>query len=212
MDVTLFADLDPARPLVVCDIDEVVLHYLDSFDAFLRANSHQLVAESFRLHGNVRRLDDGVPASTEEVDDFQDAFFSTQDIWQKPVDGAHAALTSLSRQADIVFLTAMPPRYRDVRSKLLTEHGFHWPMVASEDAKGPLVARLAEGRTGPLAFVDDIVTNHRSVADHAPHCLLVHLMANQAFRALAPDPGESVRQATDWPDAQSIIEAHFSRR
>ena len=41
------------RPLIVCDIDEVVLEFVTPFQAFLMDNGHELRATSFRLNGNV---------------------------------------------------------------------------------------------------------------------------------------------------------------
>ena len=45
------------RPLVVCDIDEVVLEFLTPFRNFLRASGLDLLPRSFRLHGNIVVLD-----------------------------------------------------------------------------------------------------------------------------------------------------------
>jgi hypothetical protein len=47
-----------------------------------------------------------------------------------------------------------------------------------------------------VVFVDDIFVNLQSVRKHVPETLLVNLMANDTFRALAPHPGEGVDIAT----------------
>ena len=44
----------------------------------------------------------------------------------------------------------------------------------------------------PAVFIDDLGANLHSVRSHAPSCLLINLMANEAFRALAPHPGDGV--------------------
>lgn len=197
------------RPLIICDVDEVVMEFLDPFEAYLASVAHRLHADSFRLHGNIRRIADGVCATREEIQAFQETFFSTQDKWQTPAKGAGDVLGGLRGEADIVFLTAMPPRHETVRRALLDLHGFDYPMIATEEAKGPIAASLIGSRGVPAVFIDDIFTNLHSVRSHAPGCLLINLMANDAFRALAPDPGEGVAKARDWHHADALIRAHF---
>ncbi len=197
------------RPLVICDIDEVVMEFLDPFQAFLASVDHCLHADSFRLQGNIRHVIDGTVASEEMFQQFQESFFSAQDRWQTPARDAKRVLDSLCADADIVFLTAMPPRHETVRRALLDMHGFHFPLVATEEAKGPVAAALIGGRNVPSVFIDDIYRNLHSVRDHVPACLLINLMANDAFRALAPDPGEGVEKARDWTHAGEMIRAHF---
>jgi len=198
------------RPLIVCDIDEVVLEFVTPFQAFLIDQGHELRPTSFRLNGNVFSLAHGTETPKEEVARLLEAFFAGQDDWQTPVLEAAHSLERLSDQADIVFLTAMPPRHREVRRRLLARHGFDFPMIATEAAKGPAVLALHGSRPQPVVFIDDIFVNLQSVRTHVPQTLLLNLIANDAFRALAPHPGEGVAIATDWPHAEELIRAHFA--
>ncbi len=198
------------RPLIVCDIDEVVLEFITPFQAFLIANGYELRPTSFRLNGNVFGLAEGGETPEGEVARLLEAFFASQDDWQTPVHSAADSLSRLSNEADIVFLTAMPPRHRDVRRSLLSRHGFDYPMIATEAAKGPAVQALHGERPQPLVFVDDIFVNLQSVRKHVPETLLLNLMANDTFRALAPHPGDGVDVARDWPHAEALIKAHFA--
>ena len=198
------------RPLIVCDIDEVVLEFVTPFEAFLTHNGHELRATSFRLHGNVFNRADGSETPGDQVSQMLEAFFEAQNEWQTPVIEAADSLSRLSNQADIVFLTAMPPRHREVRRNLLSQHGFDYPMIATESPKGPAVLALHGARAQPVVFIDDIFTNLQSVRKHVPETLLLNLMANDTFRALAPHPGDGVDIATDWPHAEALINAHFA--
>ena len=197
------------RPLVVCDVDEVVLEFLDPFDRYLNSVGHRLHPDSFRLHGNIRSIAEGIAAAEEEVDRMQEAFFASQDRWQVPATGVDRALASLSAEADIVFLTAMPPRHHDVRRTLLDLHGLDFPMIATEEPKGPVVASLIGERRIPAVFVDDIIRNLGSVRTHAPGCLLMHMMANRTFRAMAPKPDDDIVIAEDWTHAEMLIRQHL---
>ncbi|WP_417417598.1 hypothetical protein [Hoeflea sp.] len=205
-------DLDLGeRPLIVCDIDEVVLEFVTPFEAYLDHNGHELRPTSFRLHGNIFSRADGSETPGETVSAMLEAFFQAQDEWQTPVTEAADSLARLSAQADIVFLTAMPPRHREQRRTLLSRHGFDYPMIATESPKGPAVQTLHGARAQPVVFIDDIFVNLQSVRKHVPETLLVNLMANETFRTLAPHPGEGVAIARDWPHAEALITAHFDK-
>lgn len=197
------------RPLLVCDVDEVVLEFVTPLMAFLQTRGFELRAQSYRLWGNIYSLETGNVAEKTEVKDFMAAFFNEQEKWQTPAKNAAETLAKLADDADIVFLTAMPPHHHGLRRELLNKAGMPYPMIATMDAKGPEVASLHGGRDLPLAFIDDIFVNLHSVRDHVPNTLLVNMMANDAFRALAPDPGEGVASAANWIQAKGLIRDHF---
>ena len=199
------------RGLVVCDIDEVVLEYLSPFTAYLRSRGHDLLPRSFRLHGNIVETASGEAVVDAVVDALQENFFAAQEAWQTPAALAVETLAALGRDADVVFLTAMPPRHAVARRRLLDPRGLPFPMLAAEEPKGPVVRALHRSRPLPLAFIDDIHGNHRSVQASAPEALLVHLMANQVFRAMAPDAGDNIQCASDWRETERIIRAHFAQ-
>lgn len=199
------------RPLIVCDIDEVVLEFLTPFRNFLRSCGNDLLPRSFRLHGNVVALDTGNPVEDAMTSELLETFFRLQDQWQTPADLAVDTLAALSADADIIFLTAMPPRHTGVRRALLDHHGLHYPLLASEEPKGPIIKRLHDARDVPLVFIDDILRNLQSVQSHAPDCLLINLMANAEFRAMAPDPGDGIAKADCWTDVATLIRAHILR-
>ncbi|HOV03921.1 MAG TPA: hypothetical protein PLG99_05890, partial [Kaistiaceae bacterium] len=55
------------RPLVVCDVDEVVLSFIGPFETYLADSGFRLVARSYGLTGNIERLDDGTAIAQAEV-------------------------------------------------------------------------------------------------------------------------------------------------
>jgi hypothetical protein len=197
------------RPLIVCDIDEVVLEFLTPFTRYLQANGHDLLPRSFRLHGNVVSLQNGQAPDDAAVSAFLEDFFLTQDKWQTPAVRVVETLASLADDADIVFLTAMPPRHRPIRRTLLDGFGLHFPMIATEQPKGPVLAALHGDRPQPVVFLDDIARNLLSVGQAVPSCLLINLMANADFRPFLPAPSTGVVAADDWDAAAKLIRAHI---
>ncbi|MEM9107651.1 MAG: hypothetical protein AAGC96_18560, partial [Pseudomonadota bacterium] len=150
------------RALIVCDVDEVALEFINPFKAFLNSNGFELLPRSFQLTGNVVSLDNGKEAGRELVKEFLDGFFAAQQQWQTPTSGVETALSNLSQTADIVFLTAMPPRHFDVRRALLDQHDLQYPLLATTEAKGPLIDTLHDGRDHPVIFIDDLAHNLHS--------------------------------------------------
>lgn len=197
------------RPLIVCDVDDVVLEFVTPFISFLKGKAHELRPDSFRLTGNVYSLENGLPADRAAVKAFTDAFFAEQHLWQVAAEAAVDTLDGLAREADIVFLTAMPPRHHAIRRSVLDGLGLAYPMIASEEAKGPAVKALHRERPLPLAFIDDIYVNLNSVREHAPAAFLVNLTVRHALSAFIPHPGDGVTVAEDWHDAARHIRAHF---
>lgn len=199
------------RPLVVCDVDDVVLHFAAPFQDFLRGEGHELLPRSFRLNGNIVSIETQVAVEQPEVRRFVESFFEAQETWQLPFDLVVQTLAALSNDADVVFLTAMPPRYRDQRRRLLDRLDLPFPLIASEEPKGPIMRRLHADRTLPSVFIDDMAHNLHSVREHLPQSLLVHMMPDSPLHLLAPKP-EGVTRATDWTHAEELIRGHFAPR
>ena len=193
----------PDGPLVVCDVDEVVLHFLDPFRALLAEDALVLHADSFRLHGNVRGAD-GTPATDGAVSDAIERLFAEQGARQTLVPGAVEALERLAGRASVVLLTAMRHGHFDAREAHLRALGLSYPLVTTQGSKGRAIAHVANGR--PVAFIDDLPPNHADVLTHAPETLCVHLMADETFAPLLPPLPHGVTPAADWPGAVAAIE------
>ena len=203
------------RPLVVSDIDEVVLEFVQPFMRFLDANGHELRLESFRLNGNIYIKETQEPVDREAVSGFLDSFFAQHDDWQTLVPDAHECLGALHERhgADIVFLTAMPPRHHARRRALLDLHGLAHPMIATEEEKGEAVRTLlAANPSRPVAFIDDLPHNHVSVRDAAPGALTVHMTAHRPLKPLLPALPDHVVEAEDWREVHAAISGFFAGR
>jgi hypothetical protein len=134
-----------------------------------------------------------------------------QGDWQTPFDLAADTLHALGKDADVLFLTAMPPRYSVARRRLLDRLGLDFPLVATEEPKGPVMQRIHGERSLPSAFIDDMAHNLHSVRDHVDGCLVLHMMPNSPLHLLAPKPDDGIARAMDWPHAGELIRAHIGR-
>ncbi|WP_419912547.1 hypothetical protein [Hoeflea sp.] len=197
------------RPLIICDIDEVVLEFLTPLNGYLNANGYELLPRSFRLTGNIVSRNDGSEADRETCRTLMDDFYSKQLDWQTPTGDVETVLASLSEHADIVFLSAMPPHHYDIRRALLDRHNMPYPLVATKAEKGPLIREIHADRELPLIFIDDMVYNLHSAKKHAPAAHAIYYMSNATFRSMAPHPGDDVVEADDWPHIEQIIRTHM---
>src|SRR5690606_8312138 len=79
------------RPVVVCDVDEVVLHFIRHLEIFLDRQGFAFSEPVYRLKGNIRKKD-GSFADDSTVQGLITGFFEDECGNQQLVDGAAEAL------------------------------------------------------------------------------------------------------------------------
>lgn len=193
------------RPLLILDVDDVVLEFIRPFPHFLKSRGFGLTLASFRLTGNIAETASGRLIEQPEVTALLDDFFDAQADWQSVTDGAEQALASLGDRAEIVLLTAMPHRHRAARRAHLDALGLPYPLLTTEMAKGPAVAKLRGSKGRPVAFVDDQPSNLISARNSVADAHLFHLMADNSLRAFLPPVPDDIVSVEDWRDAAPKI-------
>ena len=170
-------ELDPDRPLVISDADEVLLQFMRQFEVYLDRNDMWIDLSSFRLQGNIK-----YKGSDEVVDmtnrNIIDDFFAAETLNFSPVDGAAEALTALSKEAQVIILTNLPIAQKNERQINLSEHGMDYPVIVGSGLKGPAVKSLGDKINAPLFFLDDIPHNINSVAEYVPMSGRIHMIAD----------------------------------
>lgn len=195
------------RPLILCDVDEVVLRFVTALEAYLERNGFWLDARSFALTGNVKHLGGDEAASQDEVGALIHGFFAEETARLEPVPGAVDALGDAAQHADIVMVTNMPGDFRQARIENLRSHGLEFPVVTNSGPKGPVAAELARGAGRPVFFLDDAPSNIRSVAGAVPDAHIIHFIADHRFAALL-EPIDAVHLRTScWSEASEFIAA-----
>ncbi len=197
-----------SRPLVICDCDEVLLHFVGPFADYLAAeHGLTLGLDTFALTGNIRR-GDGTAVDATEFMPLLDGFFDTHMATQTPAPGAAAALASLAERCDIVILTNVDDRHNPVRTAELARHGMPYRVVCNSGPKGaPVAALMAEYGATAGAFVDDLPPHHGSVKRAAPGVFRLHMVAEPRLRGLIPAAVDADRRIDDWPTALPVLEA-----
>lgn len=197
--------LSPEQPLVVLDFDEVLGLFMQGFGDFLAEQGLDLRIERYALFESIFRPGESESLSRAEGQALYDAFFRTACGRIEPVPGAVEAIERLSRRAGVVILSNAPPEAAAARRDWLQRRGLAQPLILNRGPKGPMTAALVGQTRGRSAFVDDILSNLDSVADHAPRTATFQHVADQRLRRFAPT-SERHRRIDDWKDLELAIE------
>ena len=197
-------ELDPDRPLVISDADEVLLQFMRQFEIYLDRNNMWIDLSSFRLQGNIK-----YKGSDEAVDmtnrNIIDDFFAAETLNFSPVEGAAEALNALSKEAQIIILTNLPLAQKSDRQINLLKHGMDYPVIVGSGLKGPAVKSLGEKINAPLFFLDDIPHNINSVAEYVPTSGRIHMIADPRLSKLIGAAEGASARIDQWQEAQAWI-------
>ena len=197
-------ELDPDRPLVISDADEVLLQFMRQFEIYLDRNDMWIDLSSFRLQGNIK-----YKGSDEAVDmtnrNIIDDFFAAETLNFSPVEGAAEALNALSKEAQIIILTNLPLAQKSERQINLSKHGMDYPVIVGSGLKGPAVKSLGEKINAPLFFLDDIPHNINSVAEYVPTSRRIHMIADPRLSKLIGAAEGASARIDQWQEAQAWI-------
>ncbi len=197
--------VNPNRPLLICDVDEVIVHFTRDFEDFLSARGLSLDPKSLALAGNIFHTETQDVLPAEHVSALIDTFFIERTRNMRPILGAVESVLDLSASATIVFLTNLPHFAGDDRRANLAELGLDYPVITNSGPKGPALHNLAARTSAPVIFVDDSPHFIKSAHEHAPHIKLVHFLQDHRFAAHC-DHHDFVSLRTDnWVSAKSHI-------
>ena len=197
-------ELNPDRPLIISDADEVLLQFMRQFEIYLDRNDMWIDLSSFRLQGNIK-----YKGSDEAVDmtnrNIIDDFFAAETLNFSPVEGAAEALNALSKEAQIIILTNLPLAQKSERQINLSKHGMDYPVIVGSGLKGPAVKSLGEKINAPLFFLDDIPHNINSVAEYVPTSGRIHMIADPRLSKLIGAAEGASARIDQWQEAQAWI-------
>ncbi|HEY8571326.1 hypothetical protein [Phenylobacterium sp.] len=201
---TLGISLD--RPLVIVDVDEVLGLFMKGFGGFLESRGLEFRIDRFALFQNIYRPGAGEHLPVEEGRRHFEDFFRTHCGEIEPAPGAVEALNRLGKRAELLILSNAPADAERLRADWLQKHGLPHPLILNTGPKGPVTAHLVAQTPAPAAFVDDLLPNLDSVAEHAPRVATFQHVADERLRPLAPR-SERHPRIDDWRQLADAIEA-----
>jgi hypothetical protein len=193
-----------SRPLVVTDCDEVLLHMVRHFGAWLD-ETHGI---RFELNANPfasMLQPNGEPMPDADKWRYLELFFDTEMHRQTAILGAAEAIAELQREADVVVLTNLGDRYHDARTAQLRDHGITVPVFTNQGPKGPALQRIvAQHAPSRAVFVDDLAPHLASAADVLPEIARLHLCGEPAVAPHIPcafRAGHAHARLDTWAEA-----------
>jgi hypothetical protein len=193
------------QPLIIVDADEVLFYFMRGLETFLAGQGLYFDWASYALYGNIRQRQDDQPLAAELLHPLLQRFCDEATESLEPVDGAAAALESLSARGRVLVLSNVPLSAREARLRALRRHGMDFPLIANSGPKGPAVAELIARAAAPAVFIDDIPHNHASVAKLAPAVHRLHFIADPRLAALLGPAADCHHRAETWPDLRDLI-------
>ncbi|WNO54247.1 HAD family hydrolase [Stakelama saccharophila] len=202
------------KPLLICDCDEVLLHMVKHFGAWLdEEHDIDFAPDGGDFANSMRRRPCGTSLEREEMWTLLGGFFPGQMARQTLVPHAREALAELSRSAEIVILTNLGDHCREHRVAQLAEFGIEHRVECNQGGKGAPVARLVAEHGDPVTvFVDDLAVHHDSVAHHAPGVHRLQMVAEPSLAPRVAAAPHAHARIDDWREAKAWIAGRFSRQ
>jgi hypothetical protein len=197
--------LSPKRPLVICDVDEVVVHVTRDFEDFLSGRGLWLDTSIMLFSGNIRNQKTLALLSPDEIEKVVVQFFAERTLDMQTIEGAVEALHSIEKSADVIMLTNLPHEAGDDRRANLAGHGLNFPVVTNSGPKGPAIQKIASQVSAPVVFIDDSPGFITSAFHHAPDVHLIHFLQDERYaRLVAPLDFVSLRTDT-WQETHPHV-------
>ena len=202
-------EIDPLRPLLIVDADEVLFQFMAAFLTFIGEKGHTFVFRSYALAGNVLAYKDGPPLERQTVSDLVTEFFEkrTREI-PADLEAAPALNRLMLKGVQIVILSNVPSIAVEDRRYSLNAANIKFPLAPWSGPKGTAVAALASKTQGKTIFIDDIASHHESVADLAPEVYRLHYVIHPKLRALLGKVEAANDQAENWFELEKFIRDH----
>lgn len=200
------SDGSASRPLVISDCDEVLLHMVAPFRAWLA--EEQGIAFDMGdgdFSRAMRVVESGELVPPKDIWRLLNLFFDDQMHRQTPITGAIEAMNTLSQHADVVILTNLLDHRQASRTRQLAGHGLNVRVFTNQGPKGPaLQAILDEYQPSAAVFIDDLAQHHDSVASTAPQVHRLHLCGEPLLAgqiACAHQAGHAHARIDSWDHA-----------
>jgi len=198
---------DRARPLIICDADEVLLQFFVTLEKYLEDQGYYIRLDSFALNGNIRSITDDSVVEPTVIGSLMQSFFKGAIHTSPIVDGAAPALQRLSQEAEICVLTNLPGAQAQARQQSLGAAGITFPVICNSGHKGPAVKRLEDAWKSQISFIDDLPPNHDSVEQEAPDVHRIHFVADERLSKLIDKPASAHARLHDWYQLETHLAA-----
>lgn len=200
-----------ARPLIISDCDEVLLHMMVPFRTWLDEAHGIHFTFGTPFEEAFRHKDSRDPVERSVVWSLLGGFFDTEMHRQYPIEGALPALARLSECADIVVLTNLDDHRQQARTTQLASYGLHVPVHCNRGGKGPAAGRIiAHYQPSITLFIDDLENNHESLAECVPQVWRLHMVGEPELSPHILTASSAHTRIDRWAEAEGWIAARIA--
>ena len=171
------------KPLIVCDADEVIFDFMNSFENFLHTKDLYFNWKSYALEGNILN-DKNEALNKKQITDIIHNFFMYKTESMDVVEGAVKSLQILSRQCSIIILSNIPFKFYGKRKKALKKYKINFPFFAYTGPKGKALKFISDIHKGIIWFIDDSPYQIKSVKLEEKNVNTILFIGNSKLEAL----------------------------
>ncbi len=197
--------VEPGRPLLAVDADEVLVYLADHLARYLAGIGYRMHLTHYQLEGSIFAEGSDAPVPFDDCLALIDRFFEDETLNQQAVPGAAEALARLSATAQVIVLTNVPAHAAAMRRENLAALGMGYPMVANAGGKGRALGWLRARAGAPVVFIDDSPKQHESAARRAPEVTRIHFVGASHLRRIFVDSPAAHHRVEDWAQCEAVV-------
>ena len=195
--------ISPTKPLVISDVDEVIVHFIREFEDFIGKSGLSIKPGNPAEPYHIFEVKTGKAMASAVSFDLVNEFFIQHTRGMKAIKGAVEGLSALSNHATVVMLTNLPHFAGDDRRANLSMLGLDFPVITNSGPKGPALREIASRTKAPVVFIDDSQHFIQSAFDHAPNVHLIHFLHDERFSKFVPELDFVSLRSDNWAGIKS---------
>ena len=187
------------KPLIVCDADEVIFDFMNSFEKYLHTKNLFFNWKSYALEGNILN-DKNEALSKSQINNIINNFFLSETESMHLVNGAADSLHELSKQYNIMILSNIPFKFYEKRKKALKKYKINFPFFANTGPKGKAVKFISDIHKGEIWFIDDSPYQIKSVKLEEKNVKTILFVGNSKLEQLIKSKRYGDHYSNKWED------------
>lgn len=203
-------DIVPHRPLIICDVDEVLVYFAQPLAAYFAEHGYHLSFHTYSIFNNVTCQQSGKPLEKEKALFYIDQFFAEKVATCPVVEGAVDALAKLADQCQIILYSNVPLEAKNQRAEALKAQGLPYPLISGKGLKGPAVQHMLQDYQATSFFIDDLPHNIDSVKSHHSAVNCIHYVADDHLKTVVPKPQKNHHWLESWQDIHHFIQSSLT--
>ena len=197
--------LDPNKPILIFDADEVLVLFASHFSKFLFSKGWRLNLKGYRLDDAIEHINDGHIADKTTYQTLINDFINQETLYQPEAPGASKILQKFKTRAEIIILTNVPTTAYSQRIKNLSDLNMCYPTISNVGLKGPALVEISKLTNNKCIFIDDNPYQIASAAEHTPTIYRFHFTACKIVKQSMPYAEGATHRPKSWSEIDLLI-------